>query len=158
MSDSNNNLGELIESTRQDAQAQQAEADAKLNSVASQPRGKQMLTAVLMVVFAVVLFYQYPRFAEPYTWPDPATNSGAAEGVLIEVVGLVESYRISQGRYPDTLSQIAIPAGLSALITDSVLLYKPGEQSYKLDWTLAHWHASYDSQTEKVSVTPSGKQ
>ncbi len=156
MNDSNN-LDQLIESARQDTQAQQSKADAQLNKVASQPRGKQILTALLMAVFAVVLFTQYPRFTEPYAWPDPATNPSAAEGELIAVVGLIEAYRISQGQYPAVLSQVAIPEGLASLIAESVLVYRPGEQAYTLDWTLPHWHANYDSLTEKVSVEPLGK-
>jgi len=157
MSDSNNKLGDLIESTRQDALAQQAKADEYLNRPATQPRGKQVLTAVLMAVFAVLLLIQYPRFSEPYTWPDPATNPGATEGDLIAVVGLIEAYRMSNGQYPAELSQVVMPEGLAALVADSVLLYRPGEQAFTLDWTLPHWHATYDSLSEKVSVEPVGK-
>jgi hypothetical protein len=157
MNDSNNNLSDLIESARKDAQVQQARTDEQLNKVANQPRGKQIFTAVLMTVFAVVLFTQYPRFSEPYTWPDPATSASAAEGELITLVGLIEAYRISQGRYPETLSQIALPAGLAELVASSVPEYRPTENAYTLDWTLPHWHATYDSLTEKVSVEPSGK-
>ncbi len=157
MNDSNNNLSDLIESAHQDAQAQQAKADERLNQAASQPRGKQIFTAVLMAVFAVVLFTQYPRFSEPYTWPDPVKSSSAAEGELIAVVGLIEAYRFSQGQYPAVLSQVAMPPGLATLIAESVLVYRPTEQAYTLDWTLPHWRASYDSQTETVSVVPAGK-
>jgi thiamine kinase-like enzyme len=157
MNDSNNDLSDLIESAHQDAQAQQDRAKERLNHAASQPRGKQIFTAVLMTVFAVVLFTQYPRFSEPYTWPDPATSSSAAEGELITVVGLIEAYRISQGQYPAVLSQVAFPEGLTALMAESVLVYRPAEQSYTLDWTLPHWTASYDSQTAKVSVVAAGK-
>ena len=157
MNDSNNNLGDLIESTRKDAQAQQGRTDAQLNKPTSQPRGKQILTAVLMAVFAVVLFTQYPRFAEPSVWPDPSINPSAAEGKLITVVGLIEAYRISQDQYPTVLSQIAIPEGLTALMAETVLVYRPVEQAYTLDWTLPHWHATYDSLSEKVVIEPVGK-
>jgi len=154
MNDSNNNLGELIESARKDVQAQQAKVDEQIHKAPTPPRGKQIFTALLLVVLTVVLFYQYPRFSEPYAWPDPATNPSAAEGSLIEVVALIETYRISQGRYPEQLSQIAMPQGLASLIADSPLLYRPAEQTYNLDWTLPHWRATYDSLTEKVSMEP----
>jgi hypothetical protein len=157
MSDSNNKLDQLIESTRQDALAQQARSDAQVNQHVAVPRGKQILAAVLMAVCAVVLFYQYPRFSEPYPWPDPSTNPSAAEGELITVVGLIEAYRISQGQYPAVLSQIAIPEGLTALMAETVLVYRPVEQAYTLDWTLPHWHATYDSLSEKVVIEPVGK-
>jgi hypothetical protein len=157
MSDSNNKLGDLIESTRQDALAQKAKADEYLKKPATQPRGKQVLTAVLMAVFAAVLFTQYPRFTAPYAWPDTATNPGATEGELVTVVGLIEAYRISNGQYPAALSQVVMPEGLAALVADSVLLYRPGEQAFTLDWTLPHWHATYDSLSGKVSVVPVGK-
>lgn len=157
MSDANNNLGQLIESTRQDALAQQARSDAQINQSAALPRGKQILAAVLLAVCAVVLFYQYPRFSEPYAWPDPVTNSSAAEAQLMELVELIENYRVSQGRYPETLSQIALPEGLATVVAGSVPLYRRTETAYTLDWTLPHWHASFDGMTEKVSVAPVGK-
>ncbi len=157
MNDSNNNLGDLIESSRQHVQAQQAKADAQNSKVANPQRGLQILTAVLVGVCAGVLLLQYPRFSEPYTWPDPATNSSAAEGELIAVVGLIEAYRISQGRYPEVLSQLVIPEGLAALMAESVLIYRPADKSYTLDWTLPHWRATYDGLSEKVSMEPLGK-
>ena len=154
MSDSNNNLDKLIESTRQDAIAQQAKTDAQINQAAAAPRGKQILAVVLVAVCAIVLFYQYPKFSEPYAWPDPATNPSAAEGQLIELVTLIETYRISQGRYPETLSQIALPQGLAAAVASSVPQYRPTESAYTLDWAMPHWRAAYDSLTEKVKVEP----
>lgn len=157
MNDANNNLGELIESTRQDAITQQAKTDALNNQAAKAPRGKQIATAVLLAIFVVVLFYQFPRFSEPYIWPDPAANPSAAEGRLVEVVGLIETYRISQGKYPEQLSQIALPRGLSQLIAESPILYRPTEQAYTLEWTQPHWRTRYDSVTEKVSVEPLAK-
>ena len=157
MSDSNNKLSDLIESTQQDALAQQAKMEQGLQQAVNQPRGRQIFAAVLMVAFAFVLFTQYPRFSEPYTWPDPATNSGAAEGELAAVAGLIEAYRISQGSYPSTLSQVALPEGLAALIADSVLVYRTADQTFTLDWTLPHWHATYDSQSEAVRVEPAVK-
>lgn len=157
MSDFNPKLGDLIDATQQDALAQQDKVEKNIHQVAKQPRAKQIFTALLLAVFAVVMFTQYPRFSEPYAWPDPSTHPGAAEGELITVVGLIEAYRISQGRYPATLSQVAIPEGLAALIADSALDYRAAEQSYTLDWTLPHWQASYNSVTEKVSVVPAAK-
>ena len=157
MSDSNNQLGDLIESARKDVQAQQAKVDEQTHKAQTPPRGKQILAALLLAVLTVVLFYQYPRFSEPYAWPDPATNPSVAEGSLIEVVSLIEAYRISQGKYPEQLSQIAIPQGLAQRIADSPLLYQPAERAYTLEWTLQHWRTRYDSLTEKVSVEPLAK-
>jgi hypothetical protein len=157
MSDSNNNLGDLIESARKDVQAQQDKVDEQIHRAPTPPRGKQIFTALLLAVLTAVLLYQYPRFDEPYTWPDPATNPSAAEGSLIEVVGLIETYRISQGKYPEQLSQIAMPQGLAQRIADSPLLYRPAEQAYTLEWAQPHWRTRYDSLTEKVIVEPASK-
>jgi hypothetical protein len=157
MSDTNNKLDQLIESTRQDALTQQARSDAQVNQHVAVPRGKQILAAVLVAMCAVVLVYQYPRFSEPYSWPDAATNPNAAEAPLIELVSLIETYRISQGRYPETLSQIALPEGLATVVASSVPQYRPAETAYTLEVTLPHWRASYDSLTEKVSIEPVGK-
>jgi hypothetical protein len=157
MSDSNHNLGELIDSSRKDVLAQQAKAEVFANQPARPPRSKQVVMVVLMAMLAAVLFTQYPRFSEPYTWPDPATSPAAAEANLIEVIGWIEAYRISQGRYPAVLSQVTLPAGLATAVAESVLVYQTTDTSYTLDWTLPHWRATYDSQTEKFSVEPLAK-
>ena len=157
MSDPKNNLSDLIESSRQEAQAQQAKLDALRDQSAPAPRAKQILTTLLLAAAAVSLFYQAPRFTEPLVWPDPATNPAAAEGDLAEVVGFIEAYRLSQGKYPATLSQVNFSSGLAALISESVLRYQPTEQGYALDWTQANWHATFDSVTQKVVVEPAGK-
>ena len=158
MTEPHNKLGDLIDATRQDAQMQQARLEAEISKSAAPPRGKQILGAVLLIALAAVLFYQYPRFTEPYAWPDAASQSGAAEGNLMAVVGLIETYRIAQGKYPEVLSQVAVPEGLAALMADAPLLYQPSDKAYTLDWTRANWHARYDSQTEAVNVEPVVKQ
>lgn len=157
MNEPDNNLNQLIQSTRQDAQAQQLKMEVQASQTAPQPRGKQILGAVLVAVLVVVLVVQFPRFFAPYTWPDPATYSSGAEADLIEVVSLIEAYRLAQGRYPAVLSQVALPVGLSALIAESPLAYRPSETGFSLAWTLPHWQVSYDSQTQQVSVTPADK-
>ena len=157
MSTPNNDLNQLIDATRQDAQAQQAKAQAALDQPARVTRGKQIMAAMLMAALGTVLFHQYPRFSEPYTWPDPATSTSAAEADLVEVVSAIELYRITQGQYPAVLSQIHLPEGLAARVSSTPPQYRPAENAYTLEWTLPHWRASYDSQTEKVSVEPVGK-
>lgn len=158
MSTPNNDLNQLIDSTRQDAHAQQANLDGHINKAAPMRRGKQVLSLVLVVILAVVLFYQYPRFSQPYAWPDPATDSSAAEGDLIELVSRIEAYRMAQGQYPAVLGQLALPEGLAAVVARSAPQYRALDNAYTLDWPLPHWRASYDSRTEKVSVQPIAKQ
>lgn len=150
----NNDLKQLIESNRQDAQAQQVSVQAQMEQRATAPRGKQIFACAIVAVCAVVLFRQYPRFSEPYTWPDPATNASAAEADMVEVVSAIALYRVSQGQYPAVLSQVALPERLAARVANSLLQYKPNETAYTLDWTQPHWRVSYDSQTDKISVAP----
>ena len=157
MSEHNNKLGDLIDSARQDVQAQQAKLEAESGKSATQPRGKKILTAVLLAVCSVLLYFQYPRFAEPYAWPETSNHSSAAEGNLLAVVGMIETYRFARGKVPEVLSQVAFPEGLAALIAESPLLYQAHDQTYKLDWPLAQWRATYDSQTETVNVVPVDK-
>ena len=75
-----NHIGELIESNRQDAKAQQAKIDAQLNQGSAPPRTKQILFTILLAVAITVLVYQAPRFSEPLTWPDPATRAYRTAG------------------------------------------------------------------------------
>lgn len=152
MSAHDNDLSQLIDSSRQDAQAQAAKAKARLDQPVRPPRGKQVATAVLLAAFAAVLLYQYPRFSEPYTWPDPATSTVATEADLVEVVSAIELYRLSQGKYPELLSQVTLPVELAAQVASTVLIYRPGDKSFTLDWTLPQGKATYDSLSENLSV------
>lgn len=154
MSDSNNDLADLIESTRQDAQAQREKQDSETSMLGRRSHGRQIFAVVLLALSAGVLLYQYPRFAEPYAWPEASLNSSVAEGDLMEVVGLIETYRMSHGKVPEVLSQVNIPEGLTSLISESTLLYQPRDQAYSLDWTFANWHATFESQTQVATVEP----
>lgn len=150
------NLNQLIEEAHQGVVQQQAAAAALTNKRQGQPRTKEFLGLLLFVVFVVVAFIQYPRIYAPYDWPD-ADSSSAAEADLEAVVGVIETYRFSQGQYPATLSQVRFPAGLAQIVEGNTLNYRPNDTGYALEWTRPKWRGTYDSATEKISVEPPAK-
>lgn len=157
MNDTNNNLDHLVELSQQAAQAQRSKLEAQLGRSSTVPRGKQVFAAGLAAALVAVLLMQYPRFAEPYVWPDPASNPGAAEADLIAVVGMIETFRIALGQLPTDLGQVPMPQTLAQRTAGAMLVYRPLDQDYTLEWPLPHWRATYDSRSAKISVEPVGK-
>ena len=150
-------LNQLIDEAHEGAGRQQAAMTASVNQRPAQPKAKRILGLLLLAALVAAFFIQYPRIQAPYAWPDAKSSPVAAEADLEAVAGLIEIYRLLQGQYPAVLSQLALPAGLAALVAGSVLVYTPGDAAYTLDWTLPHWHATYDSRTGKTAVEPVGK-
>ena len=150
------NLNQLIEDAHQGVVQQQVATAALANKGAAQTNIKDVLGYLLLVAFIVVAFVQYPRINAPYAWPDTDSSTIAAESDLEAVVGVIETYRFSQGQYPATLSQVRFPDGLAQMVEGSKLDYSPGEKGYTLAWTLPNWLATYDSETGKIGVAPKG--
>lgn len=151
------NLNQLIEEAHQGV-VQQHKATAVLaNKRSGQSNVKDVIGYVLLLAFIVVAFVQYPRINSPYAWPDVNSSPSVAEADLEAIVGVIETYRFSQGQYPATLSQVRFPDGLAKMVAGSKLDYSPSEKGYALAWALPNWLASYTSETGKISVEPKGK-
>ncbi len=151
------NLNQLIEDAHQGVEQQQAATAALANQRTTQSNIKDILGYLLLVAFIVVAIVQYPRINAPYAWPDVDSSPTVAEADLEAIVGVIETYRFSQGQYPTTLSQVRFPDGLAKMVEGSKLDYSPSEKGYALAWALPNWLASYTSETGKISVEPKGK-
>ena len=145
-------LNQLIGESREAALQQQAATDALVNQRPSQPKFKIIFGWLLLAVFVVVAMIQYPRIQAPYAWPDVNTSAAVIEADLESVVTTIEAYRLSQGKYPEVLSQLRLPDSLAQLLATAPLSYRLGESGYTLDWTPPNWQASYNSETKKLSV------
>lgn len=156
-SDPKPSLEQLAEGAAQSMQEQQARAAEQAAHQAAPKRGKLVMAIALMVACIGMLAYQAPRISEPYEWPDPDSSPMVADADLEAVVSLIETYRLSQGRYPASLSDIRLPEGLTEVVAGSALEYRPGEAGYALDWTLPHWRATYSSESGQANVQPRAK-
>jgi len=153
-SQSKPNLTQLIGEAREDTARQQAATEALANQRPSQPKFKMIFGWLLLALFVGVAFIQYPRIQAPYAWPD--VNAAVVEADLESVVTTIEAYRLSQGKYPEVLSQVRLPDNLAQWVKAAPLSYRPGDKGYALDWTLPNWQASYNSETKKLSVEARG--
>lgn len=106
----------------------------------------------MLVVLCGVAYVQYPRIIEPYGVPDPEESSAVATADLEAIATFVEMFRISQGRYPDSLDQINLPEGVADLIKQSNLHYRKTDNAFMLNWTLPRWRLEYDGQTQATKV------
>ena len=150
-------LNQLIEGVRQGVVQQQAATAALASQRPRQSNTKNVLGYGLLAGLIDVAFFQYPRINAPYVWPDTDTIPAAAEANLEAVIGVIETYRFSQGQYPATLSQIRFPDGLVQMMKSSPPDYAPSDKGYTLAWALPNWLAKYDTETGKISVEPKAK-
>jgi hypothetical protein len=146
-------LDGLVEAATDSVRQELGKAAELANKQPPQPRARQIFTAMPIAIFAAVLLYQFPRFAEPYALPDPATNPKVIEAELEAIAGLIEDYRFSQGKYPESLNQVRLPVGLDEAVANTKLEYQLKENSYVLNWTPFHWQAVLDGATGKIVVT-----
>ncbi len=144
------NLDGLVEAATESVRQQQDKAAELAAKQPSQPRTRQIFTLMPIAIFAAVLFYQFPRFVEPYALPDPATNPKVIEAELEAIAGVIEAYRFSKGKYPESFDQVRLPAGLAEAVAKTRLEYQLKNNSYVLSWTPFHWQAVLDAAPQAV--------
>ena len=148
------NIRELAEAANSSIR-QQREKAATLAAAQSKPsRVKEIVMALLLLVFASVAWVQYPRFHEPFGHPDPNKDQAVAEADLNIIAFSIQTYRLAQGKYPTTLDQVRLPEPLPAFVAEQKIEYRPTENAYVLEWKLPRWHAVLNGETGKVDITP----
>lgn len=132
---------------------QQQDKARDLASAAPQAsKAKALLMAALLLAFAGLAWVQYPRIDAPFGTLDPAQDQGVAEADLALVGGLVETYRASQGSYPETLEQVRLTDGLSEFVASQKIAYRKTDKAYVLEWALPRWRVVLDGESGKVQV------
>ncbi len=146
-------FNDLVEAATQSVHRQQEQAAARAARPAPQPRSKQVFCALLVAAMAGLFIHQYPRIAQPYLLPDADTDSTVVAAELEVVAELIDGYRLSQGKLPESLDKVRLPTGLAAVVGSTTLAYEIKGEAYVLDWRLPHWHAVLDGTTGQVEVT-----
>lgn len=148
------NIRELADAANASIRQQQ-EKGATLAETRPKPTVlKKVFTTVLLLAFAGVAAVQYPRFQEPFGRPDPNKDATVAEADLAMIAMLIDSYQVSQGKYPTSLDQVRLPEPLATFVSEQKIAYRQTKKAYILDWTLPSWHAVFDGETGKVNVAP----
>jgi len=66
----------------------------------------------------------------------------------------VETYRISQGRYPDNMNEVNLPDRWMALIRQMNVQYRKTDKAFVLNWTLPRWRLESDGQIGIAKIDP----
>lgn len=115
---------------------------------------KKVFMAVFLLAFVGVSLVQYPRIIEPFGRPDPSQDQSVTEGDLTLIATVIQSYQVSQGRFPATLDEVHLPDSLAKFVVEQKISYRLTEKAFALDWDLPRWHAMFDGETGKVDITP----
>lgn len=157
------NLTDLVDKAdkavgRIEATAQTSE-DLEARRSAQRYRIKQVTTFLLVAVCIGVLYVRAPRFIHPYPVPDPVTDPEVAEATLETIASWVEVYRVSQGRYPDSLNQVNTPDSFDPtndpLLAD--LVYARAGDGFTLAWTLPRWQVTFNSEQGTARIESPAK-
>ncbi len=151
------NLEHAVYAAETEVNAQRVQAET-LDAVRTRRNAtKRYVLIALAVVCGAALYLQSSRFAEPYAWPDPAKDSSVTEADIEIIATLVETYRVSQGKYPASLDEIHLPEGLADLVTRGNVRYQTTANAFRLDWTLPQWRVEYDGEARTVKTVRSDK-
>lgn len=145
------NLNALGAAAGEAIRLQQDKAHTLASSTSEASKTKPVLMAVLLIAFAGLAWLQYPRIEAPFGTLDPAQDQGVAEADLALVGGLVETYRASQGSYPDSLDQVRLPDGLSEFVTAQKIAYRKTDKAFFLEWPLPRWRVVMDGANGNVT-------
>lgn len=96
-----------------------------------------------------------PEFSAPFESVDPAKCATVAEADMEIIASLVVAFRLPQGRYSQSLSEVRLPAALaSASSAKGTLTYAKQGEHFTLDWTVPPWQLRYDGQSKQLTSKP----
>ena len=148
------NIDQLAAQANTVVSEKQAKAEAAIRK-ATTPRNyitRYLLGWILPFLFLGLLFYQYPRFIEPYGAPDPAREINVAKADIEGLADAINVYRIASGRLPDTLDAINLPPEIKTFIQESGIQYAHDPDKFSLNWQLPKWKVVYDSANREVKT------
>jgi hypothetical protein len=139
---SHSHLEQAISAAQKEIHTQRREAEAQqtARSVAAWRKSvlPRYLLLGLVVIFGVIAY----------------EDSAIAAADLQAIAAFVETYRISQGHYPDSLNEVNLPGGWAALIRQMNVQYRKTDKAFVLNWTLPRWRLEYDGQTGTAKIDP----
>lgn len=158
MSNSSQDFDGLAEQVQRKADDQHAKLNAALNAKnTGTTKLKLIALAFFLMVFGACLYLQYPHFSEPFEWPDPQKESSVAEAELEVAGGLIEAFKIAQGRLPSSLDEVSLPQALRQRAASASLTYDQINGNYVLTWITPHFKVQFDGASGGTKVTSSGK-
>lgn len=148
-------IEQLVEKANQQVLLEQQRTEEALAREVRPSRTQQFLLIGLMVALVGSTIAQFPKFSAPFESVDSSTNATVAEADLEFAVVLVEAFRLSQGRYPTSLAEMALPETYANAVKKGALTYaKQGDDHFKMGLTSLPWQVSYDSQSKQLISEP----
>ncbi len=133
-------------------QQRQAEEKAAAQIKKAQKSRSPVMPLLVMVVFIGIGIVQFPRFSQPYAWPDADKDPAVVEADIETIAAVIEVYRAATGKYPASIEDIKLPGALAEVIKQTQLKYAVSSESYALDWALPHWTVAFDGQVRKAKI------
>lgn len=154
----NDPLHQLAQRAETTVAAQEAHSTAMAAQAAAvgqrSSRFQHALLLVLVLIWVASMALQWRALREPFQTAVPGESAAAAEADLRAIAIFVDAFQFSQGRYPDTLSEVRLPDGMAALVRDHGVRYQRTDAGYTLQWMLPAQQLVYDGVTGETRHTP----
>ena len=83
-------------------QQRQAEEKAAAQIKKAQKSRSPVVPLLVMVVFIGIGIVQFPRFSQPYAWPDADKDPAVVEADIETIAAVIEVYRAATGKHQTT--------------------------------------------------------
>ncbi len=138
---------------RADDSVRNEHARAAAARAAAGPRRPFNVRGVLATIFGlgflITGIIEFPRIAEPYLVPDPASLSVAEADVTV-VADFVQMFQASQGRTPVSLEEVNMPEAVRKFAMESGVVYKATENDFSLTYLSPRYQVEFNSTTGKL--------
>ena len=112
---------------------------------------------VLLATSFGTLAFQWRALREPFAVASVGERAAVVEADLRAIASFVDAYRLSQGRYPDSLTEVRLPEGLAALASEVGVQYARADAAYTLRWAASTQQLVFDGASGQIQPAAGNK-
>lgn len=150
-------LEELTQNAAVEAKAAAARAERIRAAPASSSTVRTGLLVAVIVACVAAIAWQASRFGAPFPQPQAGADAAVAQVDLEVIAGMVEAFKLSQGRYPSTLGEVRLPETLAEFVREQTISYQTTPSAFTLEWSLPRMKATLDGATMQTRVEAMGR-